>query len=252
MLRLIRSPSIEDLATALADGLAASRPADPIEPQQVLVSTNAMGRWLALAISERLGICAGIDFDFGGRHLRRLLRELAAQPEGPDPWEPDSLRWRLAAMLDGLPDTCPWQPLRQLWHRPDLPAGQLDGRRLQLLLELADTLDQYGLYRPGPVRRWLAGDDSGFDGEPLADDQRWQPALLRGLQEQAAAAGFDHPAQRLLQRPRPSTQGPLPALHVFAPTSLPPPFLQLLGQLVPAGRRPVLLYVLSACLDPWA
>lgn len=252
MLRLIRSPSIEDLATALADGLAASRPADPIEPQQVLVSTNAMGRWLALAISERLGICAGIDFDFGGRHLRRLLRELAAQPEGPDPWEPDSLRWRLAAMLDGLPDTCPWQPLRQLWHRPDLPAGQLDGRRLQLLLELADTLDQYGLYRPGPVRRWLAGDDSGFDGKPLADDQRWQPALLRGLQEQAAAAGFDHPAQRLLQRPRPSTQGPPPALHVFGLTSLPPPFLQLLGQLVTDGRRPVHLYVLSACLDPWA
>ena len=252
MLRLIRSPSIEALAAALADGLAASRPADPIEPQQVLVSTNAMGRWLALAISERLGICAGIDFDFGGRHLRRLLRELAAQPDGPDPWDPETLRWRLAAVLDDLPDTPPWQPLRQLWQRPDLPAGQLDGRRLQLLLELADTLDQYGLYRPGPLRRWLAGDDSGFDGRPLADDQRWQPALLRRLQEQAAAAGFDHPAQRLLQRPRPSSQGPPPPLHVFGLTSLPPPFLQLLGQLVSDARRPVHLYVLSACLDPWA
>jgi len=252
VLRLIRSPSIEALATALADGLAGSRPADPIEPQQVLVSTNAMGRWLALAISERLGICAGIDFDFGGRHLRRLLRDLAAQPDGPDPWDPDTLRWRLAAVLDGLPDTSPWQPLRQLWQRPDLPAGQLDGRRLQLLLELADTLDQYGLYRPGPLHRWLAGDDGGFDGRPLTDDQRWQPALLRKLQEQAAAEGFDHPAQRLLQRPRPSPQGPPPPLHVFGLTSLPPPFLQLLGQLVTHAGRSVHLYVLSACLDPWA
>jgi len=251
VLRLIRSHSIEDLAGALAADLAASRPPDPIQPQQVLVSTNAMGRWLALAISERLGICAGIDFDFGGRHLRRLLRDLAAQPEGPDPWDPETLRWRLAAVLDGLPDTAPWQPLRQLWQRPDLPAGQLDGRRLQLLLALADTLDQYGLYRPGPLRRWLAGDDSGFDGRPLADDQRWQPTLLRVLQEQAAAEGFDHPAERLRQRPRPSPQGPPPPLHVFGLTSLPPPFLQLLGQLVSDARRPVHLYVLSACLDPW-
>ena len=251
MLRLIRSPSIEALARALADDLAASRPADPIQPQQVLVSTNAMGRWLALAISEHLGICAGIDFDFGGRHLRGMLRELAAQPDDPDPWDPETLRWRLAALLDGLPDIAPWGPLHQLWHRPDLPTGQLDGRRLQLLLALADTLDQYGLYRPGPVRRWLAGDDSGFDGQPLADDQRWQPALLRALQERAAAAGFDHPAERLLRRPRPAPQPP-PPLHVFGLTSLPPPFLQLLGRLVSEAGRSVHLYVLSACLDPWA
>lgn len=252
MFRIIRSHSIEDLAEALAADLATCRPSDPIQPQQVLVSTNAMGRWLALAISEHLGICAGIDFDFGGRHLRCLLRDLAAQPDGADPWEPDSLRWRLATLLDGLPETDLWQPLRQLWQRPDLPPGQLDGRRLQLLLDLADTLDQYGLYRSGPVRRWLAGDDLGFDGRPLPDDERWQPALLRALQGQAATEGFDHPAVRLLRRPRPTPEAPPPALHVFGLTSLPPPFLQLLGQLVSDARRPVHLYVLSACLDPWA
>ena len=73
MLRLISSNSIEQLAQALAAELSLHRPADPLQAQQVLISTNAMSRWLALAISEELGICAVVDFDFGGRHLRRLV-----------------------------------------------------------------------------------------------------------------------------------------------------------------------------------
>jgi exonuclease V gamma subunit len=80
LFRLIQSNSIETLAAALAEQLLANTPEDPFAAQKVLVSTNAMGRWLALALSEQLGICAGIDFDFGGRYLRNLVRQLAAQP----------------------------------------------------------------------------------------------------------------------------------------------------------------------------
>ena len=61
MLRLISSNSIEDLATALASELNRHKPANPLTPQRVLISTNAMSRWLALALSERIGICAGIE-----------------------------------------------------------------------------------------------------------------------------------------------------------------------------------------------
>ena len=187
MLRIIRSNSIEALAGALAQRLNADLPADPLQPQQVLVSTNAMGRWLALALSEHLGICAGIDFDFGGRYLRQLVRSLAQQPAAAsDPWEPEGLRWRLASLLDQLPAEGPYGPLLRLWQRRGSPPGQLDRYRLQLLLQLADTLDQYGLYRPGPVRRWLespaGAQDLGFNGAPLAAQECWQPALLRQLQ----------------------------------------------------------------------
>ncbi|MFZ4803759.1 MAG: exodeoxyribonuclease V subunit gamma [Synechococcus lacustris] len=266
MLRIIRSNSIEALAGALAERLNAELPADPLQAQQVLVSTNAMGRWLALALSEHLGICAGIDFDFGGRYLRQLVRQLAQQPsEASDPWEPEVLRWRLASLLDQLPASGPYGPLQRLWQRRGSPAGHLDRYRLQLLLQLADTLDQYGLYRPGPLRRWLenpaqGGLELGFNGAPLAEEERWQPALLRELQLLAAAEGFSHPSQRLaasldqLAKDQEllrswGQQGPL---HVFGLSSLPPAFLQLLAGIAGRGYRQVLLYVLSPCQDPWA
>ena len=79
MLRLISSNSIEDLASALASELSRHKPTNPLTPQRVLISTNAMSRWLALALSERIGICAGIEFDFAGRHLRQLILSLDGQ-----------------------------------------------------------------------------------------------------------------------------------------------------------------------------
>ena len=90
MLRLISSNSIEQLAAALATELLQSIPGNPLQAQQVLISTNAMSRWLALALSEHLGICAGVDFDFGGRALRHLVLELDGSLSDPadDPWDP--------------------------------------------------------------------------------------------------------------------------------------------------------------------
>ena len=169
MLRLISSNSIEDLATALASELSRHKPADPLTPQRVLISTNAMSRWLALALSERIGICAGIEFDFAGRHLRQLILELDGRlPAGQkDPWDPSQLRWQLAQCIPALPETTLWEPLRQLWQQGTGHQGNgLDAQRLHLILQLSDTLDQYGLYRPQMVRRWLKGES--VDGNNLS------------------------------------------------------------------------------------
>jgi exodeoxyribonuclease V gamma subunit len=261
VLRLIRSHSIESLADSLAEQLSLNPPADPLVAQQVLVSTNAMGRWLALALSERLGICAGIDFDFGGRYLRQLVRDLDGQPQDQaDPWDPVELRWRLATLLENLPDTPIWEPLKQLWHRRGSAAALLDRHRLQLVLQLADTLDQYGLYRPEPMLGWLAGNAANQGaGIPLEPSDHWQPALLRQLQLDAKASGFTHPSERLLQaarslpsrsdlRDRWQQQGPL---QVFGLSSLPPALLQLLAGIAAADLREVVLYQLSPCQNPW-
>jgi exonuclease V gamma subunit len=49
LFRLIQSNSIETLAAALAEQLLENTPEDPFAVQKVLVSTNAMGRWLERA-----------------------------------------------------------------------------------------------------------------------------------------------------------------------------------------------------------
>lgn len=249
MFRLIQSNSIETLAAALAEQLLANTPEDPFAVQKVLVSTNAMGRWLALALSEQLGICAGIDFDFGGRYLRNLVRQLAAQPSDiADPWEPEQLRWHLAQMLPQIPASHHWQN-----------NSQLNRQQLQFLLQLSDTLDQYGLYRPAAIRRWLAAENLDFDAKPLEASELWQAQLLRNLQNKAKALGFDHPSERLLHAPQRlakaeelfeqwQQEGPL---HVFGLSSLAPAFWQLLATIAASGRRDVVLYLLSPCNAPW-
>ena len=256
MLRLISSNSIEDLATALASELSRHKPADPLTPQRVLISTNAMSRWLALALSERIGICAGIEFDFAGRHLRQLILELDGRlPAGQkDPWDPSQLRWQLAQCIPALPETTLWEPLRQLWQQGTGHQGNgLDAQRLHLILQLSDTLDQYGLYRPQMVRRWLKGESVDGSNTPLASHWQWQPALLRELAQRLEPSGIPHPAERLLNALEQSRQrsGPQEPLHVFGLSSLPPGLWKLLAQRASSSNAPVVLYQLSPCLDPW-
>ena len=256
MLRLISSNSIEDLATALASELNCHKPANPLTPQRVLISTNAMSRWLALALSERIGICAGIEFDFAGRHLRQLILELDGRlPAGHrDPWDPSQLRWQLAQLIPALPQTELWEPLQQLWHQgPQQQDNGLDTQRLQLILQLSDTLDQYGLYRPQMVRRWLNGESVDGSHAPLAAHQQWQPALLRELAQRLEPSGIPHPAERLLHALEQSRQrsDPHEPLHVFGLSSLPPALWKLLAQRASSRDSPVLLYQLSPSLDPW-
>jgi len=256
VLRLISSNSIEDLATALASELSRHKPADPLTPQRVLISTNAMSRWLALALSERIGICAGIEFDFAGRHLRQLILELDGRlPAGQkDPWDPSQLRWQLAQCIPALPETTLWEPLRQLWQQGTGHQGNgLDAQRLHLILQLSDTLDQYGLYRPQMVRRWLKGESVDGNNAPLASQWQWQPALLRELAQRLEPSGIPHPAERLLNALEQSRQrsGPQEPLHVFGLSSLPPGLWKLLAQRASSSNAPVVLYQLSPCLDPW-
>ena len=256
MLRLISSNSIDDLATALASELSRHKPADPLTPQRVLISTNAMSRWLALALSERIGICAGIEFDFAGRHLRQLILELDGRlPTGhKDPWDPSQLRWQLAQCIPALPETTLWEPLRQLWQQGTGQQGNgLDAQRLHLILQLSDTLDQYGLYRPQMVRRWLKGESVDGNNAPLASQWQWQPALLRELAQRLEPSGIPHPAERLLNALEQSRQrsGPQEPLHVFGLSSLPPGLWKLLAQRASSTNAPVVLYQLSPCLDPW-
>jgi len=256
VLRLISSNSIDDLATALASELSRHKPADPLTPQRVLISTNAMSRWLALALSERIGICAGIEFDFAGRHLRQLILELDGRlPAGhKDPWDPSQLRWQLAQCIPALPETTLWEPLRQLWQQGTGHQGNgLDAQRLHLILQLSDTLDQYGLYRPQMVRRWLKGESVDGNNAPLASQWQWQPALLRELAQRLEPSGIPHPAERLLNALEQSRQrsGPQEPLHVFGLSSLPPGLWKLLAQRASSSNAPVVLYQLSPCLDPW-
>ena len=271
MLTLFRSHSIDVLAGVLAqrlqDDVRNGVVNDPVAPQEVLVRTHAMGRWLALRLSEVLqpagdGICANIRFPNGDRYLRNLVAKLAAVDDlTQDPWHPRRLRWSLAAELRQLhhhPEPDPlWQPLLQLWR--SAPADRIDRYRLRILMTLADRFDHYTLYRQEMVLGWLQGQSVDGQGDPLVAEQRWQAALYqrvhRRLGGHSPAERLEHAQQHLAgaqgQAWCRSSQNPGP-LRLFCLGHLPIPYLDLVAAIAHHELRAVELFVLTPSAQPWS
>src|SRR6185437_12905930 len=75
MLRLTFSNRFEALLDGLVESLG-EPPASPFEPQHVVVPSMAVRRRIELALADRLGICANVEFSFLGAWLWRQIGRL--------------------------------------------------------------------------------------------------------------------------------------------------------------------------------
>ena len=110
---------------------------------------------------------------------------------------------------------------------PPWPAYLRDGdplKRFHLAARLANLFDQYRVYRPEMIAGWAGSNQN------RAGDEAWQATLWRELGE---PPGFDQALERLRTRGfKKAAQLALPErISIFAPTSLPPAYLELLFQL---------------------
>ncbi len=255
-LRLVRGPSLEALADALADELVVGPPGDdPFAAVEVVVPSRGVERWLAQQLSVRLGaeggeagVCAGVAFPFLGGVIARVVAAMVpSEDAADDPWSPQRLVWPLAELLDDLPSDPALAPLRA--HL--IEAGELlSRRRFPLARRIADLFDRYALYRPDMVAAWRRGEDVDGDQQPLADHLAWQPPLWRLLAEQLGADGPDQRLDRAIgrlrdQQPLDHTTGLPRSLSVFGVLALPPRHLALLDAL--GTRVPVTMFALAPC-----
>ncbi len=257
---ILHSNRLEHLAAA-AIGWVRMNPLAPLQEETFLVQSNGMGQWLKLAMAspDGLGICAATRFVMPSRFLWSSYRSVLGAGAVPEhsPLDKSRLLWRLYRLLG--------QPLEGEVFAP-LRVGLGDGgsalRRHALARMLADTYDQYIVYRPDWLQAWEQGLDGlpGPDGrtlEPLADPQRWQAALWRMVVGELSAierdAGRDRAHRRWVEvlRQRPSGSLPLPPrLHVFGVSSLPVQMIEALVAL--SAHTQVLLHVLNPCRHFWA
>lgn len=195
--RAVLDLRISDHVTPLVGVLAellADVPPDPFRPEWVAVPSIGMRRWLVQRLSLSLGaahgrsdgVSANIGFPFPAELRRSVLAADAALRgvEG-DPWDVRRLPWVVLAVLD-RPETAADPVLGPLTRRAE---GLTSTGRAA---SLADLVDRYLLHRPGMVRRWISGDDVDAAGAPLADQHRWQPALVRAMRD---VIGVPSPAE---------------------------------------------------------
>jgi len=249
MLRVSFSNRFETLLEGLLDALA-DPPPSPFEAQQVIVPSLAVRRKAELALADRFGICANVDFSFLGAWLWRQIGRLVPVAEA-SPFTPAILAWRIFEILGDRTFVDEQPRLRA--YLPEADALM----RYDLALRTALLFDEYITYRADWLAAWS---ESGTVREidranaTAADDQRWQAALWRRIAGDLNASRR-HPAVEFLDAIAAAGPGALHragiarVAHVFCLPSIAPLYLDMLRQL--SRFIDVHVSALNPCREYW-
>jgi len=229
------SSSLTVLSAELARTLA-DTPTAPLVSDTVVVLSNGMGRWLSMELAGAHGVCAGLDFRFPNDTLDLFFRSVIPGLPETSPFAVDIMAWRIAALLPAYLERPGFETISAyLSDRSD------DRRLLQLARTLADTFDQYTIFRPLTILQW----DNGGGSD-------WQPVLWRAL---TAGCAGQHRAALLQAFKRELSTGKhspkiFPRrLSLFGISYLPPFHLEFFSAL--STRVEVDFYLLNPCGSYW-
>ena len=225
-MELIRSNRTEALADALTAQVRES-PLDPFEKDVVVVQSRGMERWLTLALTERLGVWANPWFPFPRALIEWALGELdAGQTENSKAYDRARLKWTIAELLLDAPP-------RDLADY--VSSSSDDDRVLRLSTSVASVFDEYVMYRPDLLKRWVNG-----------EEDHWQATLWRRVVDRLGphdlASQIDE-GIAILRSGKANDAIELRRLHLFSVETLPPLFLHFFSEL--AGVVPTLVYSLE-------
>ncbi|MFV8166480.1 exodeoxyribonuclease V subunit gamma [Mycobacterium sp. 134] len=216
-LHLHRAERTDLLADGLS-GLLSQPPSDPFAQELVLVPAKGVERWLSQRLSNRLGVCAAVEF----RNPRSLIAELTGTAD-EDPWSADAMAWPLLAVIDENLDQ-PWcRPVAtHLGHFETGDEYELrQGRRYAVARRLAGLFASYARQRPHLLVDW--------DGLP--DDLSWQAPLWQALAERIDAEPPHIRHAKTLARLAESPSDLPERLSLFGHTRLPVTEIELLTAL---------------------
>lgn len=229
---LHRSNRLEALADALAEIVRAPL-GSPFSPERVVIPSRGMEVWLAKRLASRLGVWANPSFPFPRAMVEAVLDALS--PGEPLPADRERLALAVAA---AAPERLGHPAFGHVArYVEDDPGGE---KLLALAATLGDLFDQYGVYRPDLVARWVAGRS--------APEDDFQAVLLRDAIARTgappAAGRLERALATLRAGPSREARARLPErISVFAVTSLPPVYLELFVAL--GGSLDVHLFALA-------
>ncbi len=236
---------LEVLADAVSEWIAAPPAAlktNPLLPETILVQSKGMQHWVSMAIAERNGICANVDFPFPNAFFEQLYSQVVGPWPQDDLFNSRVLAFRIMALLPAMLDKAPFAPLRNYLNKQTSPR-----KHFQLASKIADIFDQYQVFRPEMVLDWVLG-----RGETELTDQSWQPVLWEQLCRKKPGLNRATMQRRLidtLTRDSSPIHGLPVRVSVFGTSYLPPFHLQVLAAL--SHRIPVYLFLLDPCRHYW-
>lgn len=232
MLNIHQSNRLETLAEELA-AVTRAPLASPFAPEVIVVQSRGVARWLALRLAAHNGVCANVRFPFPLGFAWELYRASGQLPE-TSPFEPAVMTWRILGVLPEMESSPGFEPVHAYVRGDHL-------RRYELARRIAESFEQYPIYRPDWIAEWDAG-----------KGKHWQALLWKRV---ADAAGAPHRArlhQRLLERIDAAVlarAGITGRVCSFGAPALPPALLDLFAAL--AAHVEVHLFISNPCREYW-
>lgn len=234
-LRLFTSNRLEILAEKLAEVLETPL-ASPLEPELIVVQSTGMERWVSMELARRHKICANVRFPFPNTFVEEIFRRVIQPLPDPSPFEPQVTSWRIMGLLPSLLGRPAFATLgNYLGDPPDAL------KLIQLAKRIADTFDQYLLFRPEMILRWEEGGEA-----------HWQAELWRELsrgREHLHRAALGKALLEALQRPGVEIQDLPGRVSVFGISALPGFHLGVLAALSRVTN--VNLFLMNPCREYW-
>ncbi|MDF1592864.1 MAG: exodeoxyribonuclease V subunit gamma [Desulfobacterales bacterium] len=210
---------------------------DLFSPEIIVVQSSGIQRWVSMALARHNGICANTYFPFPNRFLNDLFSRM--DPDLPEKslFDPGVMTLRIMQLLPECLENPEFQNLQAY-----LAGDKKKLKLYQLAQKIADTFDQYLVFRPDMMFSWEAG---------RAD--HWQAVLWRKLSIGTEARHRASLRDDLMNwiRTQPSGTRVLPErVSIFGISYLPPFHLEALEEI--SKQIPIYFYLMNPCKEYWA
>ncbi len=157
--RLIHGNQLEMLSETLSRILGTPL-SSPLAPEILIVQSQGMSRWLTMEIARQIGISANLKFFYPNEFIQfafhRILPDFSDSPLN----DPLIVIWKLMKLLPEFTDNRRFAKIRNYLN--DDISGE---KQFQLASRMADTFDQYLLFRPEMILTWEKGKDDNWQAE---------------------------------------------------------------------------------------
>lgn len=151
----------------------------PVLSREVtVVQSRGMSRWISMELAKKFGVWGNSDFPFPNKFVKDLFAVTMPDIDKSDLFETEVLTWRVINQLEQLLDKPEFKELQVYL------TGHSRGLKMyQLADKIADTFDQYTLYRGDVLKLWESGSDSDWQAilwkELASDDKEFHRGRLK-------------------------------------------------------------------------
>ena len=242
MLKVVYSNDMLQLAARLAEQQQ-SAPLPPLEAETIIVQSNELSRWLSLYLAKHHSIASHIEFPYPSAYIWALFRRVLPDIPKESAFSKGAMTWRIFDVLPACSKLSGFEPVAGYLGEQDDHDDEV--KRFGLAHRIADSFDQYLMYRPDWVQSW----EQPGSYLPHWQAMLWQRLTAKVTQPAMHRANLLESLKTYLQTCTERPKGLPTRLAIFGVSALPPVYLALYELM--AKWCDITLYFLSPSSEYW-